>query len=51
MSFTGIGKACPSPEFLNVANKSFNAIHENKILAKISEFIVLSKTAFKYRYI
>ena len=35
VSFTDVGKLC-----LNVANMSLNAIHENKILAKISEFTV-----------
>ena len=41
----------PKSRFLNVANMSFNAIHENKIRAKISEFTVgticmLKKVAF-----
>ena len=31
----------PKLEILNVANMSYNAIRENKILAKISEFTVL----------
>ena len=30
----------PKLQFLNVANMSFNTFHENKILAKISEFTV-----------
>ena len=34
----------PKSRFLNVANMSFNAIRENKILAKISDFTVLYKT-------
>ena len=38
--FTDIGKSCPSHEFFNFANMSFNAIRENKILTKISEFTV-----------
>ena len=38
LSFTDVGKSCPSLEFFNVGNISFNVIHENKILAKISEF-------------
>ena len=39
LSFTGIGKSCPVRNFY-VANVSFNAIRENKILAKISEFTI-----------
>ena len=39
-SFTDLGKSCPSRKFLKVANMSFNAIRENKILAKISEFTI-----------
>ena len=35
MSFTDIGKSCPSREFLT-SQICFNAIRENKILAKIS---------------
>ena len=30
----------PKSRFLNVANMFLNAFHENKILAKISEFTV-----------
>ena len=30
----------PKSRISNVTNMSFNAIHENKILAKISEFTV-----------
>ena len=37
LSFTDIGKACPVRDFY-VANVSFNAIFENKFLAKVSEF-------------
>ena len=40
LSFTDIGKSCPVRDFY-VANGSFSAIRENKILAKISEFNVL----------
>ena len=40
MSSTDIGISCPACDF-NVINVSFNAIRENKILAKISEFTVL----------
>ena len=40
MSFTDIGKSCPVRDFY-VANVSFSAIRENKILAKICEFTVL----------
>ena len=36
LSFTDIGISCPSRDFLYAANMSFNAIRENKILAKIS---------------
>ena len=39
LSFTDIGKSCPFRDFY-VANVSFNATRENKILAKISEFSV-----------
>ena len=39
MSFTDIGKSNPVRDFY-VANVSFNAIRESKILAKISEFTV-----------
>ena len=39
LSFTDIGKPSPVRD-LYVANVYFNAIHENKILAKISEFTV-----------
>ena len=40
LSFTDAGKSCPSGKFLiwqifKLANMSFNAIHENKILTKI----------------
>ena len=42
LSFTNIGKSCLSSEIKKVSNMSFNAIHENKILAKISEFTVVS---------
>ena len=36
----------PKPRTFDVANMSFNAIRENKILAKISEF-TLSRTKQK----
>ena len=39
LSFTGVGKSFPVCDFY-VANVSFNAIRENKIIAKISEFTV-----------
>ena len=39
LSFTDIARSCPSRTFL--ASLSFNAIRENKILAKISEFTVI----------
>ena len=39
MSFTDVSKKGPCSEF-NVKNTSFNAIHDNKILAKISKFSV-----------
>ena len=42
--FTDISKLCPSREFYNVSNMSFNLICENKILAKISEFTVKRTT-------
>ena len=37
LSFTDVGESCPSCKFLT-RQMSFNAIHENKILTKISEF-------------
>ena len=40
LSFTDIGKSCPKCTF-NASNMYFNAIRENKILAKISEFTVV----------
>ena len=40
LPFTDIGESCPSRDFLT-SQMSFNAIRENRILAKISEFIVL----------
>ena len=39
LSFIDIGKHCLSRDFY-IINKSFNAIRENKILAKISESTV-----------
>ena len=41
LSFTGIGKSCLKLRMIRVANMSFNAIRENKILAKIFELTVL----------
>ena len=41
LSITDTGKSCPVSDF-NVANVSFNAVRENKILAKISEFTVFN---------
>ena len=40
LTFTDISKSCPSGIFFYIANMSFNAIHENKILTKISEFAI-----------
>ena len=40
MSFIDIGKTCLSRDFFHITNMSFNAIRENKILAKISESTV-----------
>ena len=34
--FIDIGKSCLNREFCHITNVSFNAIRENKILAKIS---------------
>ena len=34
------GKSCLSPDILNVANMSFNAIRENKVLTNIFGFTV-----------
>ena len=42
LSFTDVGKSCPCREFLH-GNYVFNAIHDNKITAKISEFAVFRK--------
>ena len=36
--FTDAGKPCPRRNFFSLANMSFNAIHHNKILVKISKF-------------
>ena len=47
MLFTYIGKLCHSRDFFYVANMSFNAIRENKILAKISEFTVSWKVSHR----
>ena len=41
LSFTDIGKSCKSRDF-SVANMSFNAYRENKIIAKNSGFTVFS---------
>ena len=42
LSFTNISKSCPyKSRIVDVANMSFNAIRENKILVKISEFAVI----------
>ena len=38
--FTDMGKSYPNSKFFDIANMSFNAIWENKILAKITEFTV-----------
>ena len=40
LSLTDISKPCPKSQYFYTANMSFNAIRENKILAKISEFAV-----------
>ena len=40
LSFTDIGKSCHSRDFFT-SQICFNAIHENKIFAKISEFTVI----------
>ena len=40
LPFTDMSKSCPNCIFFYIANMSFNAICENKILAKISEFTV-----------
>ena len=37
MSFTDIGKSCPSCKFFDVANMSFNAIPENKFSRKFPD--------------
>ena len=46
LSLTDKGKACQSRDFY-VANMSFNAICENKILVKISEFTVYQICTFE----
>ena len=40
LPLTGIGKSCSSREFFMSPICHFNAIRDNKILAKISEFRV-----------
>ena len=49
LSFTDIGKACHSPEFqMSLRNMSFNAIRENKILAKkIRIYSMFSMTRYR----
>ena len=37
LSFIDIGKSCLRRKFFHITKMSFNAIRENKILAKISE--------------
>ena len=46
LSFTNIGKSWPSRIYI-VTNMSFNAIRENKILAKISGFTVIGTSLNK----
>ena len=48
LSFTDISKSCIVRDFFYVASVSFNAIRENKILAKISEFTVLMEYSFRF---
>ena len=48
LAFTDVGKPCPSREILMAQKKSANAIHENKILAKISEFTLIWLEVLKY---
>ena len=40
LSFIDIRKSCLSREFFHITSMSFNAIRENKVLAKISESTV-----------
>ena len=40
MPFIDVDKSCQKRNFFNVASLSFNAVRENKNLAKISEFTV-----------
>ena len=40
LSFTDVSISWSSRDFFDMANMSFNAICENKILAKISEFTI-----------
>ena len=40
LSCTDIGKSCLFRDFFYIANVSYNAIRENKILPKISGFTV-----------
>ena len=51
MSFTDICKSCPSPDFFNVTNMSFNAIRENKTLTKISGFADVFVPCFAMQYL
>ena len=44
LSVTGVGKSCHSANF-NVTIMPFNAYHENKFLAKISEFTVFANVS------
>ena len=46
LPFIDVGKSCSSLGIFNIVNIYFIGIHENKILAKISEFTVCHKYCF-----
>ena len=47
LSFTDIGKSCPSPKFLRSQICHFNAIHENKISRKFPDLQYIYKQSGK----
>ena len=44
LSFIDIGESCHNRDFFHITDMSFNAIRENKILAKISESTVFCQS-------
>ena len=46
LSFTDVGKSFPSCNFFYMSNVTFNAVWENKIIVKISEFTVFNQGSY-----